>query len=59
MHQEPHVNKILRSVIIKRSQLKIKAIKSKSKNVVIEYKKQRNKVVKLNNLETKNNSKPF
>ena len=59
MHQEPHVNKILRSVIIKRSQLKIKAIKSKSKNVVIEYKKQRNKVIKLNNLETKKNSKPF
>ena len=35
-----HVNKTLHSEIMKFSQLKIKAIKSKSKNHVIEYKKQ-------------------
>ena len=49
-------------------QLKIKAMKSKAKDDVIEYKKQHNLVVKLkkrseigffDNLETKNNSKPF
>ena len=48
--------------------LKIKAIKSKSKKDVTEYKKQHNLVVKLKNgfkkvffdkRETKNNSKPF
>ena len=53
---------------MKCSQLKIKAMKPKSKNDVIEYKKQRNLVVKLkkrckkgfsDNLETKNKSKPF
>ena len=53
---------------MKCSQLKIKAMKPKSKNDVIEYKKQHNLVVKLkkryknvffDNLETKNKSKPF
>ena len=53
---------------MKRSQLKNKAMKSTSKNNVIQYKKQRNKVVKLNkrckktffdSLEMKNNSNPF
>ena len=53
---------------MKCSQLTIKAMKSKSKNDIIKYKKQRNVVLKLkkcckkgffNNLERKNNSKPF
>ena len=53
---------------MKCSQLKIKAMKSKSKNDVIEYKKQHNLVLKLkkrckkgffDKLETKNNSKQF
>ena len=53
---------------MKCSQLKIKAMKSKSKNDLTEYKKQRNIVVKLkkrckkgffDNLETNNISKPF
>ena len=60
--------KTLHSAIMKCSQLKIKAMKPKSKNDVIEYKKQHNLVVKLkkryknvffDNLETKNKSKPF
>ena len=44
---KPHVNKTLHSAIIKCSQLKIEAMKSKSKNDVIEYKKQHNLVLKL------------
>ena len=57
-----HINKTLHSAIMKCSLLKIKAIKSKSKNDAIEYKKQHNIVVKLkkrrkkrffDNLETK------
>ena len=65
---KPHVNKTLHSAIMKCSQLKIKTMKSKSKNDVIEYKMQHNLVVKLkkrckkgffDNLETKNNSKLF
>ena len=49
-------------------QLKINTMKSNTKNDVIEYKKQQNLVPKLkkrckkgffDNLETKNNSKPF
>ena len=47
-NQKPHVNKTLRSAIVKRSQFRNKAIKSKSKNDIIEYKKRPNKVVKLN-----------
>ena len=67
-HHKPHVNKTLHSAIMKCSQLKIKTMKSKSKNDVIEYKMQHNLVVKLkkrckkgffDNLETKNNSKLF
>ena len=65
---KPHAYKTLHSAIMKCSQLKIGVLKSKSKNYVIEYKKQHNLVVKLkkrckkeffDNLETKNNSKRF
>ena len=42
-----HVIKTLQSAIMKCSQLKVKAMKPKSKNDVIEYKKQHNLVVKL------------
>ena len=38
--QIDNADKTLRSAIIKRSQLKNKAMKAKSKNNVIEYKKQ-------------------
>ena len=67
-NQKPHINKILRNAVMKRSQLKNKANKTKSIDNLIKYKKQRNLVVKLNknckkeffdNLETKNNSKSF
>ena len=67
-NQKPHLNKTLRNAIMKRSQLKNKANKTKSIDDLIKYKKQRNLVVKLNknckkeffdNLETKNNSKLF
>ena len=67
-NHKPHVNKTLHSAIMKCSQLKIKAIKFKSKNDVIKYKKQHSLVLKLKkrckkgfhiNVETKNNSKPF
>ena len=67
-NQKPHINKILRNVFMKRSQLKNKANKTKSVDDLIKYKKQRNLVVKLyknckkeffDNLETKNNSKSF
>ena len=67
-NQKPHINKILRNAIMKRSQLKNKANKTKSIDDLIKYKKQRDLVVKLNknckkeffdNLETKNNSKSF
>ena len=43
----PHVNKTLHSAIMKWSQLKIKAMKCKSKNDAIEYKKQLNLVLEL------------
>ena len=36
-NHKPHVNKTLHSAIMKYSQLKIKAMKSKSKSDVIEY----------------------
>ena len=67
-NHKPHVNKTLHSAIIKCSQLKIKAMKSKSENYIIEYQKQHNLVLKLkklckkgffDNLETKNNFKPY
>ena len=63
-NDKPHVNKTLHSAIIKCSQLKIKAMKSKSENYIIEYKKQHNLVLKLKkrfkkgffyNLKTKSN----
>ena len=48
-NQKLHVNKTLRSVIMKGSQLKKnKAMKSESQNDVTENKKQLSKVVKLN-----------
>ena len=46
-NHKPHVNKTQYSAIMKCSQLKIKAMKSKSKNDMIKYKKQHNLVVKL------------
>ena len=46
--KKPYVNKTLRSVIMKPSQLKNKTLKFKSKNYVTEYKKQCHIVVKLN-----------
>ena len=67
-NQKPHINKILRNAIMKRSKLKNKANKTKSVDDLIKYKKQRNLIVKLNknckneffdNLEIKNNSKSF
>ena len=67
-NQKPYINKISRNAIVKSSQLKNKANKTKSVDDLIKYKKQRNLVVKLNknckkeffdNLETKNNSKSF
>ena len=47
-NQKPHINKILRNAIMKRSQLKNKANKTKSVDDLIKYRKQRNLVVKLN-----------
>ena len=47
-NQKPHINKILRSAIMKRSQLKNKANKTKSVDDLIKYKKQCNLVVNLN-----------
>ena len=44
---KPHDNKTLHSAIMKRSKLKFKAMKSKSKNDVIEHKKQHNLNLKL------------
>ena len=67
-NQKPHINKILRNAIMKRSKVKNKANKTKSTDDLIKYNEQRNLVVKLNsnckkeffdNLEIKNNSKPF
>ena len=45
-----HVNKKLCSAIMKKSRLKIMPNKTKSRNDIINYKKQRNLVVKLNNI---------
>ena len=52
--QKPHVNETLHSAIMKRSQLKNKAMKSKSKNDTTEHRKHCNIVVKLNNCCKKN-----
>ena len=45
---KPHINKILKNAIMKRSKLKKKANKTKSVDESIKYKKQRNLLVKLN-----------
>ena len=45
---KPHGNEKLRSAIMKRSGLKNTANKTKSRNDIINYKKQRNLAVKLN-----------
>ena len=67
-NQKPHVNKVLRSAIMKRSLLKNKANKTHKAVDVFNYKKQRNLVVKINNeckreyfdkLNVKTTTKPF
>ena len=67
-NQKPHVDKNLRKAIVKRSQLKNKANRTKRLEDITKYKKQRNLVVKLNresktqyfdNIQTSKNSKPF
>ena len=47
VNHKPLVNKTLHSAIMKWSQLKIKAMKPKSKNDVIKYKKKLNLVPEL------------
>ena len=67
-NQKPHINKTLRKAIMKRSQLKNKANKTRNATDILNYKKQRNYVVKLNNqskkdhfdrLNPEKDSKPF
>ena len=67
-NQKPHINKVLRSAIMKRSQLKNKANKTRKAVDIFNYKKQRNLVVKINNeskreysdkLNVKTTTKPF
>ena len=67
-NQKLHINKTLRKAIMKRSQLKNKANKTRNATDTLNYKKQRNYVVKLNNqckkdhfhrLNPEKNSKPF
>jgi len=67
-YDKPHVSKNLRKAIMKRSELKNKANKSKNLEDIDQFKKQRNLVTKinkrekkdfLNNLSTTTNSKPF
>ena len=67
-NQKPHINKTLRKAIMKRSQLKNKANKTRNATDVSNYKRQRNYVVKLNDqckkdhfdrLNPKKDSKPF
>ena len=67
-NQKPHINKTLRKAIMKRSQLKNKANKTRNATDILNYKKQRNYVVKLNNqckkdhfdrLNPVKDSKPF
>ena len=67
-NQKPHINKTLFKVIMKRSQLKNKASKTRNATDVSNYKRQRNYVVKLNNqckedhfdrLNPEKDSKPF
>ena len=67
-NQKPHVDKNLRKAIMKGSELKSKANRTKRPKDFSDCKKQRNLVVRLNkekridyfeNLETSKNSKPF
>ena len=67
-NQKPHIYKNLRKAIMKCSELKSKANRTKQPKHISDYKKQRNLVVRLNkerrieyfeNLETSKNSKPF
>ena len=48
-NHKPYINKTLRKAIMKRSQLKNKANKTKYPKDISKYKKQRNYMVKLNN----------
>ena len=48
-NHKPHINKTLRKAIMKRSQLKNKAHKTQDPKDILNYKKQRNYVVKLSN----------
>ena len=50
-NHKPHINKTLRKAIMKRSQLKNKANKTKDAKDILKYIKRRNYVVKLNNQE--------
>ena len=67
-NQKPHINKILRNAVMKRSQFKNRASKTKSVDDLIKCKKQRNLVVNLDKnckneffdyLEIEGNSKSF
>ena len=48
-NQKPHINKPLNKAIMKRSQLKNKENKTQKATNILNYKKQRKYVVKLNN----------
>ena len=67
-NQKPYVDKNVRKAIMKRSELKSKANRTKRPQNISNYKKQRNLVVRLNkerridyfeNLEASKNSKAF
>ena len=67
-NHKPHLDKNLRKTIMKRSALKRKESRTKQQEDIVNYKKQRNFVVKLNketklqyfnNLDTSKKSKPF
>ena len=67
-NHKPHITKQLRKAIMKRSQLKNKANKTKAPDDFASYKKQRNLVVRLNkeakhtffdSLDTSKDSKSF
>ena len=67
-NQKPPVNKVLRSAIVKKSQLKNKPNKTRKAVDILNYKKQRTLVVKINNeckreyfdkLNVKTATKPF
>ena len=67
-NQKPLINKTLRKAIMKRSQLKNKVNKTRNATDILNYKKQRNYVLKLNNqckkdhfdrLNPEKDTKPF